>query len=56
MNPAAELQLRKLQEAARVIKRPREIARASTAADIETAFEIAAQKGADGLLVVQDPF
>jgi putative tryptophan/tyrosine transport system substrate-binding protein len=56
MNPAAELQLRKLQEAARVIKRPIEIVRASTAADIETAFEIADQKGADGLLVVQDPF
>jgi putative tryptophan/tyrosine transport system substrate-binding protein len=56
MNPAAELQLRKLQETARVIKRPIEIVRASTAADIETAFEIADQKGADGLLVVQDPF
>jgi hypothetical protein len=28
----------------------------ATALDIETAFEIAAQKGADGLFVVQDPF
>ena len=56
MNPAADLQLRKLQEAAGVIKRQIDIFRASTAPDIETAFEIAAQKGADGLLIVQDPF
>jgi putative ABC transport system substrate-binding protein len=56
MNPAADLQLRKLQEAAGVIKRQIDILRASTAPDIETAFEIAAQTGADGLLVVQDPF
>ncbi len=56
MNPAADLQLRKLQEAAGVIKRQIDIVRASTALEIETAFEIAAQKGAEGLLVVQDPF
>jgi putative tryptophan/tyrosine transport system substrate-binding protein len=55
-NPAADLQLRKLQEAAGVIKRQIDIVRASTAFDIETAFEIALQKGDDGLLVVQDPF
>jgi putative ABC transport system substrate-binding protein len=55
-NPAADLQLRKLQEAARVIKREIDILRASTALDIDTAFEIAAQKGAAALLVVQDPF
>ena len=55
-NPAADLQLRKLQEAAGVIKRQIDIVRASTAFDIETAFEIAVQKGVDGLLVVQDPF
>jgi putative tryptophan/tyrosine transport system substrate-binding protein len=55
-NPAADLQLRKLQEAAGVIKRQIDIMRASTAPDIETAFESATQKGADGLLVVQDPF
>ena len=55
-NPAADFQLRKLQEAAGVIKRQINIARASTAIEIETAFEIVAQKGADGLLVVQDPF
>ena len=56
MNPAADLQLRKLQEAAGVIKRRIDIVRATTALDIETAFEIAVQKGAAGLLVVQDPF
>jgi len=56
MNPAADLQLRNLQEAAGVIKRQIDILRASTASEIETAFETAAQKGADGLLVVQDPF
>ncbi len=55
-NPAADFQLRKLQEAAAVIKRQIEIMRASTAPDIDTAFETAAQKGAAGLLVVQDPF
>jgi putative ABC transport system substrate-binding protein len=56
MNPAADYQLRKLQEAAGVIKRQIDIVRASTAHEIETAFEIAAQEGVDGLLVVQDPF
>ena len=55
-NPAANLQLRELQEAAGVIKRQIDIVRASTALDIETAFAIAAQKGAGALLVVQDPF
>ena len=43
-NPAADLQLRELQEAAGVIKRQINIVRASTALEIETAFEIAAQK------------
>jgi putative ABC transport system substrate-binding protein len=56
MNPAADLQLRKLQEAAGVIQRRIDILRATTAPDIETAFEIAVQKGAAGLLIVQDPF
>jgi putative tryptophan/tyrosine transport system substrate-binding protein len=55
-NPAADLQLRELQEAAGVIKRQIEILRAGTPLDIETAFEIAPQKGAGALLVVQDPF
>ena len=56
MNPAADIQLRKLQEAASMIKRRIDVVRASTAPDIEMAFGIAAQNGADGLLVVQDPF
>ena len=56
MNPAADIQLRKLQEAAGVIKRQIDVVRASTAPDIEMAFEIVARNGADGLLVVQDPF
>jgi putative ABC transport system substrate-binding protein len=55
-NPAADLQLRELQKAAGAIKRQIDILRASTARDIDTAFEIAAQKGAGALLVVQDPF
>jgi putative ABC transport system substrate-binding protein len=56
MNPAAALQLRKLQEAAGQIKRQIVIVRASTANDIGTAFETTSQKGVAGLLVVQDPF
>jgi putative ABC transport system substrate-binding protein len=56
MNPAAVIQLRKLQEAAGVLKRQIDVVRASTAPGIETAFEIVAQNGTDGLLVVQDPF
>ena len=44
-NPAADLQLRELQEAAGVIKRQIDILRASTALDIETAFEITLKKG-----------
>ena len=55
-NPAADLQLRELQEAAGVIKRQINIVRASTTFDIEKAFEIAAQQKAGALLVVQDPF
>ena len=55
-NPAANLQLRGLQNAAGVINRQINIVRASTALDIETNFTIAAQQGAGALLVVQDPF
>ena len=55
-NPAADLQLRKLQEAAGVIGRQIVILRATTAAEIDTAFEIAAQRGTAALLLVQDPF
>jgi len=56
MNPAADIQLRKLREAAGMMKRQIDIVRASTPPDIEMAFKIVAQNGADGLLVVQDPF
>ena len=55
-NPAANLQLRGLQNAAGVIKRQINIVRASTPLEIETNFTIAAQQGAGALLVVQDPF
>jgi ABC-type uncharacterized transport system substrate-binding protein len=56
MNPAANLQLRGLQNAAGVIKRQINVVRASTPLEIETNFTIAAQQGAGALLVVQDPF
>ena len=56
MNPAADIQLRKLREAAGMMKRQIDIVRASTPPDIEMAFKIVAQNGAGGLLVVQDPF
>jgi putative ABC transport system substrate-binding protein len=55
-NPAANLQLRELQNAAGVIKRQINIVRASTALEIGTNFTIAAQQGAGALLIVQDPF
>jgi putative ABC transport system substrate-binding protein len=56
MNPAADIQLRKLQQAADMMKRQIDVVRASTEPDIEMAFEVVAQDAADGLLVVQDPF
>ena len=55
-NPAANLQLRELQNAAGVIKRQINIVPASTALDIETSFTTAPQQGAGALLIVQDPF
>jgi putative ABC transport system substrate-binding protein len=55
-SPAADLQLRELQEPAGMIKRQIEIVRASSPLDIEAAFENTTQKGAAALLVVQDPF
>jgi ABC-type uncharacterized transport system substrate-binding protein len=55
-NPAANLQLRELENAAGVIKRQINILRASTPLEIETNFTIAAQQGAGALLIVQDPF
>jgi len=55
-NPAADLQLRELQEAAGVIKRQIDIVRASTALENETAFARAVHNRVVALLVVQDPF
>jgi putative ABC transport system substrate-binding protein len=55
-NPAADLQLRELQEAAGVIKRQIIIARVSTVLDFEAAFATASEQNAGALLVVQDPF
>jgi putative tryptophan/tyrosine transport system substrate-binding protein len=55
-NPAADLQLQQLRDAAEIIKRHIDIAPASTALEIETAFEIAVRQGSAALLVVQDPF
>jgi putative tryptophan/tyrosine transport system substrate-binding protein len=55
-NPAANLQLRGLQNAAEAIKRQINILRASTAVDIGTNVAMSAQEGAGALLVVQDPF
>ena len=54
--PDAGLQLQELQEAARVIKRQLNIARASTDAEIDAAFMSLAQQGAAALLVTEDPF
>ena len=54
--PDANLQLQELQEAARVIKRQLNIARASTDAEIDAAFTTLAQQGAAALLVTEDPF
>lgn len=55
-NPAADLQLQQLRDAADVIKRHIEIAPASTALEIEAAFDITVQQRSAALLVVQDPF
>ena len=55
-NPAADLQLQQLRDAAEVIKRHIDIAPASTALEIETSFEIAVRQKSAALLVVQDPF
>jgi putative tryptophan/tyrosine transport system substrate-binding protein len=55
-NPAADLQLQQLRDAAEIIKRHIDIAPASTASEIETAFEMAVRQNSAALLVVQDPF
>jgi putative ABC transport system substrate-binding protein len=54
--PDSDLELRELQEAAGVIKRQIYIVRASTEAEIDTAFATVAQQGVGGFLVAQDPF
>jgi putative ABC transport system substrate-binding protein len=54
--PDVGLQLRELQEAAGIIKRQINVVRASTEAEIDTAFATIAQQGAGALLVVQDAF
>jgi putative tryptophan/tyrosine transport system substrate-binding protein len=54
--PDAERQLRELQEAAGVLKRPIYIVRANTEPEIDTAFATVAQQGAGALLVASDPF
>jgi putative tryptophan/tyrosine transport system substrate-binding protein len=54
--PDVDLQLRELQEAARLLKRQINIVRASSESEIDAAFVTVAQQGADALLVAQDPF
>jgi putative ABC transport system substrate-binding protein len=54
--PDLDRQLRELQEAAGVLKRPIHIVRASTEPEIDTAFATVAQQGAGALLVASDPF
>jgi putative ABC transport system substrate-binding protein len=55
-NPDADVQLRELQEAAGVIKTTIHIVRASTEAEIDSAFATVAQQGVGALLVGGDPF
>ena len=52
--PDADLQVHEVQKAADVMKRQIEIVRASTESEIDTAFVILAQRGANALLVAQD--
>lgn len=54
--PDAELQVRELQDAAALIKRPIEVVRANSDAEIETAFAALVQKRAEAVLVAQDIF
>jgi putative tryptophan/tyrosine transport system substrate-binding protein len=54
--PAADLELRQVQEAASAIKRQIKVARASTAVQIDTAFATLAQQDVGALLVSADPF
>jgi putative tryptophan/tyrosine transport system substrate-binding protein len=54
--PDHDLQLRELQEGGAAIGRKINIVRATTAADIDTAFGSLVQMGADALVVANDPF
>jgi putative ABC transport system substrate-binding protein len=55
-NPDANVQLRELHEAAGIIKTTIHIVRASTEAEIDSAFATVAQQGAGTLIVGGDPF
>jgi putative tryptophan/tyrosine transport system substrate-binding protein len=55
-NPDANAELPELQEAAGVIKATIHIVRASTEAEIDSAFATVAQQGVGSLLVAGDPF
>jgi ABC-type uncharacterized transport system substrate-binding protein len=54
--PDHDLQLRKLQQGGVAIGKQINIVRAATAPDIDTAFASLVQKGADALIVANDPF
>ena len=56
VNPAADLELREVQEAASAINRQIKVVRASTVVEIDTAFATLAQQTAGALLVSQDGF
>ena len=56
VNPAADLELREVQEAASAINRQIKVVHASTAVEIDTAFATLAQQTAGALLVSQDGF
>src|SRR5262245_26458771 len=55
-NPEAKSQLRDLQEASSLIKRPIYVARASTASEIDTGLAAISQQGIGALLIASDPF
>jgi putative ABC transport system substrate-binding protein len=54
--PDIDLQIDELQKGAQLIKRPLQIVRASTEAEIDTAFADLVRQGAGALTVGQDPF
>lgn len=52
----ADARVRELQEAARTMRRPIQVARASTESEVDAAFATFADQGVHALLVVNDPF